>query len=215
VLQSGYTPGKRAFEKATLVVFACTWSVLAPAAWEGLGLVPLVAGVLCADFLVGVVHWALDTYGTVDTPLAGKLIRSFREHHIHPTAMCSHGAVEVSADNCIIPLPFMAAAALCGLRGPLACMFLCTVTLVALANQIHQWAHMPAARRPSVVRLLQSSGLILGPKQHARHHLPPHDRGYCILNGWCDPALEWLGFWRRLEKLVAAPPRVDDMLWKS
>jgi hypothetical protein len=57
----------------------------------------LVLGVLSADLLTGVIHWACDTWGDEETPLLGPgLIYSFREHHRDPLAMLDHDWVEVN-----------------------------------------------------------------------------------------------------------------------
>ncbi len=37
-----------------------------------------------------------DTWGSLDTPFAGTIIRSFREHHVAPTAMCKHDLYETN-----------------------------------------------------------------------------------------------------------------------
>ena len=34
---------------------------------------PAVLGMLTADFLSGLVHWAADSYGTVELPVVGKV----------------------------------------------------------------------------------------------------------------------------------------------
>lgn len=36
---------------------------------------PAVLGMLTADFLSGLVHWAADSYGTVELPVVGKVGR--------------------------------------------------------------------------------------------------------------------------------------------
>ena len=42
----------------------------------------LIAGWLLADLFSGLVHWALDSFGSVRTPIFGPaFIRPFREHH--------------------------------------------------------------------------------------------------------------------------------------
>jgi hypothetical protein len=77
---------------------------------------------------------------------------------------------------------------------------------------VHQWAHMP--RPPRFVRWLQDHHLILSRREHSRHHSSPYARNYCIATGWCNPLLERVQFFRRLERIVARilglQPRADD-----
>lgn len=59
---------------------------------------------------------------------------------------------------------------------------------------------------------------------HNVHHTDPFDRFvpsdrsyYCITNGWMNPVLMKIGFWRGLEAVVAAASgmkaREDDFQW--
>jgi ubiquitin-conjugating enzyme E2 variant len=60
--------------------------------------------------------------------------------------------------------------------------------------------------------------LILSHEEHHRHHIDKFDRGYCIINGWMNPFLEYIDYWRRMETLITkvtgAQPRVDDEYWR-
>lgn len=91
---------------------------------------------------------------------------------------------------------------------------------VSLTNQIHKWSH--TYHCPKFVTLLQDLGLILSKRDHAVHHKTPFDRYvklsfceicihylirlffryYCITNGWLNPWLAAIGFWRRLEEAI-------------
>ena len=70
-------------------------------------LITLPLGWLASDLLSGFLHWALDSLGSVNTPIVGKsFIRPFREHHIDPTAMTYHDFVETHGSSCFAALPF-------------------------------------------------------------------------------------------------------------
>jgi plasmanylethanolamine desaturase len=68
-----------------------------------------------------------------------------------------------------------------------------------------------------VVKLLQNLHLILPPRDHHIHHTSPHDEYYCITNGWMNPFLERINFWKHMEegitKLTGVIPREDDFSW--
>lgn len=54
-------------------------------------LISAVLGIITADFGSGFVHWAADTWGSIELPLIGKnFLRPFREHHIDPTSITRH-----------------------------------------------------------------------------------------------------------------------------
>eukprot|EP01113_Clastostelium_recurvatum_P026418 TRINITY_DN316_c0_g1_i2.p1 TRINITY_DN316_c0_g1~~TRINITY_DN316_c0_g1_i2.p1 ORF type:complete len:313 (-),score=64.39 TRINITY_DN316_c0_g1_i2:112-957(-) len=177
-----------------------------------------------ADFFSGIVHWAADTWGTLDTPMFGAtFIRSFREHHLEPVAMTRHDFVETNGDNCLTVLFLLAFTAFLPFReNNTYDLFLFSLVLmlslwVMLTNQIHKWSH--CRKVPTLVTLLQDYNIILSRKDHNKHHQIPFDRNYCITNGWLNPWLTSIGFWRRTEEVITALtgaiPRADDKIWTS
>lgn len=179
-----------------------------------------VLGYLMADFVSGFVHWLGDTWGSVSTPVIGKLfIRTFREHHVDQAAITHHGFTETNGSNClasaVLLLPVMIAVMTVASSNVLS-VFVLFVWATALGlfatNQFHKWAHRSS--RPAVITWLQRHRLILSPEHHAIHHASPYDRYYCITVGWMNPILARLKFFPRLEvilsRLTGAMPREND-----
>lgn len=228
-----YTPAKRAMD----IVDTCLFGVLFLVAFYNLVVntqvsmlwlsgLAFVLSMLFADFCSGLLHWGADTWGTFDTPFVGPtFIRSFREHHVTPTAMCQHDLFETNGDNCLATLPVLILMILKNVRDSdgtvLAWPFFVlnfwvwTCLWVALTNQFHSWSHMQ--KPPLIAVLLQNTGIILSPSTHRKHHQMPFDRNYCITNGWLEPFLVSIDFWRRSEVLITKYtgmiPRDDDKKW--
>lgn len=104
-----------------------------------------VCGILTADFGSGIVHWAADTWGSIELPIVGKnFLRPFREHHIDPTSITRHDWIETNGDNFMVALPilgkltwifFSCSRAEIQVEYPFcAYLFLCSI-FVAITNQ--------------------------------------------------------------------------------
>ena len=175
-----------------------------PRAW--LIAAAVVLGYLAADLISGLVHWALDTWGSATTPLLGQgFIRPFREHHTDPLSITRHDFVATNGNTCMASLPLLAGACalpLTSVGRVLTAAFLLSLTLGLLAtNQIHKWAHQPDPG--PVVRGLQRCRLILTPEHHHVHHVAPYATHYCITTGWLNAVLASLRFHRRAERAIA------------
>lgn len=162
---------------------------------------------LWGDLVSGLVHWAADTYGTEDTPVVGaSLIKPFRMHHLYPRDICVHNLVTTIGNTCILAVPvllFCIYLLWVSQSGVLAFIILCTTLMAAATvatNLFHKWAHQ---EKPSaVVRRLQRLRLVLEPEHHQLHHTRPFDKHYCITNGWLNPLLNRIGFFRGLEAIL-------------
>jgi hypothetical protein len=168
----------------------------------------LLLGILTADLLTGLVHWACDTWGDESTPIVGpSLIYSFREHHREPRAMLDHDWVEVNGHAALLAGIALALLSVIQIRfgfelRPLAHAWLwSSICCSAITNQLHYWSHTP--RPPRIIRALQRARVILAIAPHAIHHRAPHTNGYCITTGWLNGTLDAIQFWRLLERAVA------------
>ncbi|MBX3188134.1 MAG: fatty acid desaturase family protein [Labilithrix sp.] len=226
-LEAGYSDSHRAYELCAIAgtVSAGAWLCWRMAACPRLSgwWVPLAAllGILLADFLSGLIHWAFDTWGSVDTPLFGRLaIRTFRHHHVDATAITRHDFVETNGHNFGLAFPFALSGALY-LDPETATLFdvfvgmalISTVVFVSSTSQVHKWAHMKSP--PRLVQLLQRARLVLSPEHHALHHSAPYNKNYCITVGWMNGVLRVLRFFETLERVISsltgAVPREDDL----
>jgi hypothetical protein len=174
--------------------------------WLVLLAIPL--GIVAGDFVTGVVHWFADTYFTENTPIIGRsLVKPFRLHHIYPRDICTHNLVVIAGNSCILAAPVLSMClyllwvlpASSWLAFKVLFVSVLAITTVA-TNQFHKWAHQEAPSR--LIRWLQHIRLVLNPSHHDRHHLAPFTMHYCITNGWLNPLLNRIQFFRRMEKLL-------------
>ena len=226
-LEAGYEKTHRAYELSGIVgavIMAC-WLLLrivqsAPVSFWWMTLAALI-GILAADFTSGFVHWMFDTWGSVDTPVVGRLaIRTFRHHHVDEKAITHHDFVETNGHNFALSL-LPGTIGVLWVRPETATSFdvFFGMALLGLAvvntwtSQIHKWAH--TEERPRIVRLLQDARIILHPGHHAVHHKTPHRRNYCITLGWLNAPLRATHFFETLERIITAVtgaiPRADDL----
>ena len=198
-----YGGAQRAFDTAALVAFAG----LARAEGSRLGhaagpmaamfwlLLALPLAWLVADGASGLLHLALDSVGSVKTPVVGPaFIRPFREHHVDPLAITRHGFVEANGASAFACLPLLGAAWALPVDTPgwafahAGLLALCLAAVVT--NECHRWAHASAAATPAWARWAQRHRLILPPEQHRRHHTPPFDSHFCMASGRLNPLLD-------------------------
>ena len=171
----------------------------------GLTLLAIPLSLVLGDLVSGLVHWTADTYFSEETPIIGQsLVKPFRLHHLYPRDICTHDLVTTVGNVCIIAVPVLAVCiSLLWLwedSSWLAFLILC-IALMSLAtvltNQFHKWAHQEAPSR--FVRFLQRTRVVLRPSHHQVHHTKPFNMHYCITNGWLNPLLNKLRFFRGLE----------------
>jgi len=169
----------------------------------------LVLGILVADLVSGIVHWAADNWGSASWPGVGAaFIRPFRHHHVDPRSITRHGFLELNGNNFIVSLPplWVASSIIASSEGTSglapASFWLSFALCSGFTNQFHCWAHME--NPPGLIRGLQNSGLLLSRPHHHLHHIRPHDCNYCITIGWMNRPLTAIGFFESAEWAVTA-----------
>ena len=187
------------------------WRIGAVVMAEGLPwLLPLalVIGYATADLLTGSVHWFCDSFFSPQTPIIGRVITPFRDHHDHPQRIVEYRFIEQDAINFFLmltPLGWFWWSDLPAPGHPVALhvgtyLFgLCVGTFGT--NLFHKWAHAPDV--PRAIRRLQRMGLILNPQRHQAHHRD-YSRGFCVTSGWMNSLLDPIGFFPRLERGIRA-----------
>ena len=188
-----------------------------PEFWHWSTPVVILLGLVGADFVSGVVHWAGDTWGTEDSPWIGRrFLRPFRFHHAHPLDMLKSNFFTTNGDTALSALPFLLVPFLIPLdtsAGRFAALLVMAVGGWGMwTSQFHQWAHMKSP--PRVVVWMQRRGLLLSREHHLRHHKSPFATHYCITTGWCDGFLNAIRFFAALEWVIqwltGLRPRSDE-----
>lgn len=159
----------------------------------------IVASWLLADLISGVVHWWEDRYVSASTPLIGSWVGAPNElHHVHQGAFLVGGYWHRNWSTIV---PAMVCCALC-LCFEATRWFALAFAFASQGNELHAWAHQ-RGKVSAWVAVLQASGVLLSPRQHAEHHRGDHDRAYCSMTGILNPILDSLGVWSRMERCLA------------
>lgn len=164
-------------------------------------LAKLVATVLAADFVGGLVHWLEDAYVREDTPLIGRIVaRPNIVHHHYPRYMTRHNWWRTSWDLAMLSATLVVAAWFLGLLNWEVWLF---AILSANANEFHKWAHRTRKENGWLISFLQDVRLLQTARHHARHHTDPKNSHYCTMTNVLNPALDRIGFWNGMEWALA------------
>lgn len=149
----------------------------------------IIVSWISADFLTGLFHWWEDRYSDPNWPIIGKLVAEPNLRHHEDPLHFTKGNYFYRNYTTLIPC--------------LIIFFLifpnkwCIIPLMASqANEIHCWSHLKCNW---FIRMLQSTGIIQGPKSHLIHHKSPYEVRFCVMTDWLNPFLDTLQFWRLLE----------------
>lgn len=162
---------------------------------------------LLADFMSGLIHWWQDR--VLIHPSRHEFINQIKidndMHHDRPAQMISYSIWQNIKTSVIIAWPVSLVLLLSGY--PLVIWL--AVFFASFGNMIHRFAHLPHARVPRVVKVLQWTGFFISFKHHHDHHFLKHKllkkekttKRYCPMTNWLNPILDGVGFFRLLEKV--------------
>lgn len=208
-----------------LVVFcgayiALAYSIVRPAAITTI--LAILIGYFLADVASGFVHWATDTW--FSERQFGRLIAIAREHHTHPAHILGYRFLENatlgSAPSALFIGPFAILVSFLP-RSAISysimiVLFLLSLTLL-FGTSLHNIGHRKV--KSPVLKVAQKLRLVITPAYHHVHHSGDQTTRYCTVNGWANPLLDHIGFWRTLEDLIrritGAVPREDDIRWQT
>ncbi|MGE4130821.1 MAG: fatty acid desaturase CarF family protein [Bdellovibrionales bacterium] len=152
-----------------------------------------------ADFIGQIFHKSFDSYTSEENPIWGDATRRFRQHHEVPSNLEKMDYLSNVTSFATILAPFYAGASMISLEpsyGAAVTLFL--VTLMN-ATEFHRQAHLKESNW--FFRTLQKLRLSVSHDQHMRHHRPPFDSEFTVINGWSEPVAKYTDLWRRMDQL--------------
>lgn len=214
-------------------VFACFFlyslykSVTHPDVTLLFAVVMFVVTLLFTDFVSGVFHLVLDNPNNIGTFPIDDMCRGFQEHHLDPTLIYKMPLFEhvrpmtqplVFVFLLTMPLELIAGKTILSFQ-----VYYCCLSFTLFYMQLcHRWAHLIPKERTPVIRMLQKMRLAIPPGEHLQHHAAPYEKDFCIVNGMCNPILNFIvqipifhprsKIWSPIFLLVAYSPGVICLL---
>ncbi|KAI3673792.1 hypothetical protein L6452_39926 [Arctium lappa] len=190
---------------STTILFSLTKAIYTPTD-SHTRLKTLIAGFfgyLIADLISGIYHWLIDNYGDASTPFVGSHIEAFQGHHSLPWAITKREFASNLHVGARVITYLTVPANMMWHENPVVMGFVGVAGGgMMFGSQIHAWAHVSRGKLPAVVVALQDVGVFVRQSEHARHHLPPYDGGYCVVSGVWNRVLDEYKVFLGLEKVV-------------
>jgi len=150
-----------------------------------------------SDFATQIVHKFLDCYGSESNPIWGSSVREFRHHHEVPNNLDTEDYVGSVAVPAKVMSPFFAAAAFAGMSPEWGTAVWLFLVAGMNATALHKESHK---NNPQLyARITQALRLSMSHKAHMKHHQPPFDGEFSILNGWANGLSRKLKLWNKLD----------------
>ncbi|KAG8365078.1 hypothetical protein BUALT_Bualt18G0066800 [Buddleja alternifolia] len=187
-------------------------STTTPLTWLRLAFAVLLGYVL-ADLVSGVYHWAMDNYGSPETPVIGSIIYTFVDHHQHPMELnkCDTAALLYQAAG--VATAVFLPVNICS-NDPVLLAFVGVLSGFGIFNiKFHTWAHTPKRKLPPLVAALQDAGIIVPWSQHGAHHRPPLNTNYCSVSGICNRVLDKYKVFMAMEVVLFRVTGVRPRSW--
>lgn len=172
----------------------------------------VLASIVLGDLGTGVFHWAVDNYGSINTPIFGSVCAAFQGHHQSPWTITYRSFVNNVYKIAIATVPVMGLLTILEINPFIRIFFALFINWWLMSQELHKYSHMK--QPPGLVKLLQNSNLILSRKEHGLHHSSPFEGHYCIVTGTCNKMLDDSNFFRELEKIVYKLTGNEPMTWK-
>ena len=160
-------------------------------------LIKVIAAVLLADFLTGVVHWIEDAYGNPNWRFIGaSIIIPNLEHHQKPRAFIK-GTWWTRVNTSIIGgILLVGVFYLCAILNVYTAL---AILLATQGNEVHRFSHQTKKENGPIITGLQKIRVLQSIKHHARHHQAPYACHYCVMTNLMNPILDFIHFWQGIE----------------
>lgn len=162
----------------------------------------VVALILWADFISGVVHFLIDHYGRFDMPIIGEtVVRRNYFHHRNPRGIIKQGYIELTGYSWLLALILFTIGSL--VTHSISWEFAFVLILGANGNYVHKWAHQTIEENGVIIAFLQKWYLLPTVRHHVYHHKSPFDNNFCVLTMVLNPILDRYGFWDFITKSLS------------
>lgn len=174
----------------------------------------VLIGYIFADLATGVYHWAVDNYGSGETPVLGRQIAAFQGHHNAPWTIAQRAFANNLAALTVPVTPQLVGliAVSSHLPAIFTSFYASSLLFIVLSQEAHRQAHF--TRASPIFERLQNLGLSLPKRMHGKHHAEPYGVNYCIVSGLWNGVLDNGKVFRRLEKLVYRLTGNEPIAWK-